>query len=414
MSSVFEKTNNTNQNYYPFRRIIFGGDIVDNTELSLQSLYDILKTKSDNTHTHTFIGSIESALSLQGVHYSEFLRNTLKDQQIKAYYDEVTFGVASKNTEFIIKSKNNRAESEINNKNLSTHNLRIAGHENEDVVVAIQGRLLINGVQALTIDDEGKITGIDTKKLDLEGKGILVTPDEPTKKSNGTIWGKMIESDVVLDDTAIANNTMYTVPVGTILRTLSSSIPNGYLKANGQVVSRAGYKGLWDFAKTRSVLVTDAEWKSSYADSTSMVQKYSYGNGSTNFRLPNIPTDDDTIYMIKAYDELTTASQASISGLEDNVKSLMNNKVITGVGFFKFADGGLIQYGVAVGNVCYFTLPFVDTQYSIQTNYEGNAVGVDISITAKQTNKCGVVVTNSGGLLLGNAKMNFVAMGRWK
>jgi len=123
--------------------------------LSLQSLYDILQTKSDNTHTHTFIGSIESALSLQGVHYSEFLRNTLKDQQIKAYFDEVTFGVASKNTEFTVKSKNNRAEIEINNKNLSTHNLSIVGHDNEDVVVAIQGQLLVNGVKTLTIDDEG-------------------------------------------------------------------------------------------------------------------------------------------------------------------------------------------------------------------------------------------------------------------
>lgn len=388
--------------------------ILDKTELSLQSLYDILQTKSDNTHTHTFIGSIESALSLQGVHYSEFLRNTLKDQQIKAYFDEVTFGVASKNTEFTVKSKNNRAEIEINNKNLSTHNLSIVGHDNEDVVVAIQGQLLVNGVKTLTIDDEGKISGIDTKKLDIEGKGILVTPDEPIKRSNGTIWGKMIESSVVLDDTAIANNTMYTIPVGTILRTLSTNVPNGYLKANGQIVSRNGYRGLWEFAKTKSFLVTDEEWKNAYVDSTTTVQKYSYGNGSTNFRLPNLPTDDDTVYMIKAYDELTTASQASISGLEENVKSLLNNKVITGVGFFKFADGGLIQYGVSVGNSCYFTLPFIDTQYSMQTNYEGSAVGVDISITDKQANKCDVVVTNSGGLVLNNAKMNFIAMGRWK
>ena len=50
----------------------------------------------------------------------------------------------------------------------------------------------------------------------------------------------------------------------------------------------------------------------------------------------------------------------------------------------------------------------------MQTNYEGSAVGVDISITDKQANKCDVVVTNSGGLVLNNAKMNFIAMGRWK
>lgn len=42
---------------------------MDKQELSLQSLYDLIMTKSDKSHTHTFIGSIESALSLQGVPY---------------------------------------------------------------------------------------------------------------------------------------------------------------------------------------------------------------------------------------------------------------------------------------------------------------------------------------------------------
>ena len=39
---------------------------MDEKELSLKSLYEMVIQKADNTHTHTFIGSIESALSLQG------------------------------------------------------------------------------------------------------------------------------------------------------------------------------------------------------------------------------------------------------------------------------------------------------------------------------------------------------------
>jgi len=144
---------------------------MDKSELSLQSLYEMVIKKADMTHTHTFIGSIESALSLQGIQYGEFVRNTLKDQRIKAYYDDVTFGLSSNNTDITLKAKNNRSELEINNKNLSTHNLRITGHDNEDVIVTVNGKLLVNGTQVLTIDDSGKVSGIDTSKLDLEGKG---------------------------------------------------------------------------------------------------------------------------------------------------------------------------------------------------------------------------------------------------
>ena len=232
--------------------------------------------------------------------------------------------------------------------------------------------------------------------------------------SHGTIWGKILSTDVVQDDTALANNTMYTIPVGTIVRILATNIPNGYLRANGQLVSREGYGGLWNFVKTRSHLITDEQWRASYANSNSKVLKYSYGNGSTTFRLPNIPTNDETFYIIKAYDELTNRVSANFSELAETVKDLVNNKVITGVGFLKFADGGLIQYGTSFGNTCYFTLPFIDANYAIIPNYEGNATGVDISINIKQVNKCSFTVTNNAGLSLGNAKLNFIAIGRWK
>ena len=124
----------------------------DKSELSLQSLYELIQTKADKTHTHTFIGSIESALSLQGVTYDRFMRNDLKDQKLKAKFDSVTLGIESNDTTFTIKSERNRATIEVDNHNLSRHNLHITGKRNldntvEDVVVSIQGNLLVNNTR---------------------------------------------------------------------------------------------------------------------------------------------------------------------------------------------------------------------------------------------------------------------------
>ena len=130
----------------------------DKTELSLQSLYDLIQTKADKTHTHTFIGSIESALSLQGVTYDKFVRNDLKNQKIKAYYDNVTFGISSLDTTITFKSEHNRATLEIFNENLSTHNLWVTGHNNEDVVISVNGKLLVNDAKVITVNDKGEIT----------------------------------------------------------------------------------------------------------------------------------------------------------------------------------------------------------------------------------------------------------------
>ena len=387
---------------------------MDKNELSLQSLYDLIQKKADNNHTHTFIGSIESALSLQGISYENFARKDLKDEEVKAYYDEVTRAISSKNTTITLKAQDNRAKIEINNKNLSTHNLTVTGNKNEDVVVNVKGRMLINESPVLTMDDAGKITGVNFDDLDVSGQGIIVDEGEPTKTKDHTIWGKVESEDNVTDTTPIANNTMYTVPVGTIIRHLSTSIPNGFLRANGQVVSRVAYRGLWEFAKARAPLVTDADWQALYKNSTTKILKYSYGNGTDTFRLPNIPTGDDTIYMVKAFDELSTRQQLNLATIEANVKELQNNKVVTGIGFMKFADGGLIQYGISYGNTCYYTLPFIDNTYTILPNYEGSAKGVDIAIINKGATNATFAVTNATGVTLTSAKINFLAIGRWK
>lgn len=77
------------------------------------------------------------------------------------------------------------------------------------------------------------------------------------------------------------------VPVGTILTGLWLSAPTGYLGLGGQILNRADYPRLWshvqDLAAIRpDILVLDGLWSE-----VPGVSSFSYGNGTTTFRLPN-------------------------------------------------------------------------------------------------------------------------------
>ena len=393
----------------------------DKSELSLQSLYDLIQTKADKTHTHTFIGSIESALSLQGVTYDKFMRNDLKDQKLKARFDSVTLGIESNDTTLTLKSEHNQATVEVDNHNLSRHNLHITGKRNldntvEDVVVSIQGNLLVNNSKVLTVDNKGELTGVNLDDLDLAGQGIIVQTTEPVNVKDGTIWGKIIDDDTVLDDTAIANHNMYTIPVGTIVKTLSNVVPNGYIRLNGQVISRAAYGGLWEWVKAKSIILTDADWKTKY-NTNKNVQAFSYGDGLTNFRVPNIPTNDDTMYMIKGYDELTNREAVNLTDIEKRTKKLEDSAVVTGVGFIKYADGNIIQYNkVQNTTTIYFSTPFVTTDYILLAEYVGTSVGgIIVNVIQKTVNYAKIsVTTNTGAKINYPSAIDFIAIGRWK
>jgi hypothetical protein len=69
------------------------------------------------------------------------------------------------------------------------------------------------------------------------------------------------------------------VPVGTVVDWLSSTIPSGYLKLNGALVSRTTYPALWAHASGSGRIVTEASWAAAPAN-------FSSGDGATTFRLP--------------------------------------------------------------------------------------------------------------------------------
>lgn len=73
-----------------------------------------------------------------------------------------------------------------------------------------------------------------------------------------------------------------TIPVGSITAFPATTAPSGWLKANGALLSRTTYAGLWAFAQASGNIVADATWLSNRPGS------FSTGDGSTTFRIPDL------------------------------------------------------------------------------------------------------------------------------
>jgi microcystin-dependent protein len=72
--------------------------------------------------------------------------------------------------------------------------------------------------------------------------------------------------------------------VGVVSYFPATTAPAGWLVLNGSVLSRAEYSNLWTFASNSgNITTTDASWFS-----LSAVGRFSPGNGSTTFRLPDL------------------------------------------------------------------------------------------------------------------------------
>ena len=68
-------------------------------------------------------------------------------------------------------------------------------------------------------------------------------------------------------------------PIGTIK--YSYTIPDGWMECNGSLLSRTDYSDLYTFAESNNLLISDSEWNNNNQG------KFSYGDGSSNFRIPD-------------------------------------------------------------------------------------------------------------------------------
>ena len=74
--------------------------------------------------------------------------------------------------------------------------------------------------------------------------------------------------------------------VGSIAFFVATSLPAGWVQSNGTVLSRAAYPDLYAYASASGAIVTDTTWWNEW--NAGGCAKFSTGNGSTDFRLPDL------------------------------------------------------------------------------------------------------------------------------
>ena len=106
-----------------------------------------------------------------------------------------------------------------------------------------------------------------------------------SKKWNGGYFGTIIADNGVPAGTAATGGDK----IGQIRFSINPNIEPGYLALNGQEVNREDYPNLWAWVQQQvGFLVEEGEWQSISTAHNGNVGKYSVGNGSTTFRLPNL------------------------------------------------------------------------------------------------------------------------------
>ena len=106
-----------------------------------------------------------------------------------------------------------------------------------------------------------------------------------SKKWNGGYFGTIIADAGIPAGTAATGGDK----IGQIRFSINPNIEPGYLALNGQEVNREDYPNLWGWVQQQvGFLVEEGEWQSISTAHNGNVGKYSVGNGSTTFRLPNL------------------------------------------------------------------------------------------------------------------------------
>ena len=126
------------------------------------------------------------------------------------------------------------------------------------------------------------------------------------------------------------------VPVGAIVQFPCASAPSGYLLCNGQLVSRATYPSLWSFAQSSgNISATDGAWTAG---------KFSPGNGSTTFRLPQFGG-----YFLRPLDNGNGIDPARAIGTVQSAQNQSHTHGVTDPGHHHNIQWGQVNSGVSPG-----------------------------------------------------------------
>lgn len=133
-----------------------------------------------------------------------------------------------------------------------------------------------------------------------------ITFQPPNTNTNRTVSLPDVDGTMAVAEQA-------SVPIGSLLWVTGTSAPAGYVAANGQLLDRATYPALWTYANGSGNIVDDVDWTTT---------KYSYGNGTTSFRIPIITSYDSQIACIRAYDILSNPELLNAADVVSQVNIL--------------------------------------------------------------------------------------------
>lgn len=140
-----------------------------------------------------------------------------------------------------------------------------------DTVLPSQHNPMVNDVYAMM-----------TQSLSRDGQGGMRAPlDMGTYPINNLREATNASDAVTLSQVQALINSIVTIPTGIeVMWPNSISIPSGWLRENGQVVSRATYAALWAFAQASGNLAA--------TEGAKTPGQFGPGDGATTFTLPNM------------------------------------------------------------------------------------------------------------------------------
>jgi microcystin-dependent protein len=193
---------------------------------------------------------------------------------------------------------------------------------------------------------------------DLAAKAPLASP---VFTGNPTITGAppaATDSDTSVATTAWVQAAIEAAnfPIGGFVYFPATSAPPNFLHCNGSLLLRSQYPELWAFASTSGLLNSDAAWLSA-----SMYGCFSAGDGSTNFRIPDLrgefirgvdgskgadPGRNQGYWQQWTVEEHTHSISLVINNTPANVPAII---VDTITGTTGGSSGGLVRSGAGVG-----------------------------------------------------------------
>lgn len=111
-------------------------------------------------------------------------------------------------------------------------------------------------------------------------------------------------------------------PVGMVSFFAGVSVPPGWLRLNGSILTRASYPGLFAYAQQYDGLITDSDWYAS-----SLYGRFSAGDGNTTFRIPDLRGE-----FLRAWDNGRSVDTSRVIGSLQSSQNLLHNHPISDPG----------------------------------------------------------------------------------